>query len=128
MISLSDAEFDAIVDAAYQSLPDSIRHRLDNLSIAVVPRPTETLCGSADELDGFDDLLGIYIGVPLTERDPLSSGPPTVPDRIYLFRENLLASVTERESLEEEIRVTLLHEIGHYFGLDEDQLADLGYD
>ena len=68
-------------------------------------------------------LYGLYEGVPLPERD----GPPLEPDRITIYRRELEADFTDPDELREEIRITVLHELAHYFGLDEDRLDELGY-
>ena len=78
------------------------------------------------EYDVPEDLLGLYMGVPLEEASQGRMAP--LPDRIVIFRDNLCAMCATREELIDEIRVTVLHEIGHHFGMDEDQLEELGYD
>ena len=75
--------------------------------------------------DEPDDLLGLYDGVALTERD--SSLMPHLPDRIFLFRGPLLDMCEDVEELTEEIRITVVHEVAHHFGIDDDRLHDLGY-
>jgi predicted Zn-dependent protease with MMP-like domain len=70
-------------------------------------------------------LLGLYSGVPLTERSVEHSG--RLPDVIFLFQEDIELVSDSEQQLQEEIRVTLLHEIGHYYGMDEDDLEKLGY-
>ncbi|MBU0616949.1 MAG: metallopeptidase family protein [Planctomycetes bacterium] len=124
MIHVSDADFDRAVQAALDSLPDDFRPYLENVLIEVQPRPDAALL---EEYQETDDLLGIYVGVPLEEKGP-ERAPTPLPDRILIFRENLCAMCESWEELVDEIRVTVLHEIGHLFGLDEDRLADLGYD
>ena len=124
MIHVSDADFDRAVQAALDSLPDDFRPYLENVLIEVQPRPDAALL---EEYQETDDLLGIYVGVPLEEKGP-ERAPTPLPDRILVFRENLCAMCQSWEELVDEIRVTVLHEIGHHFGLDEDRLADLGYD
>ncbi len=124
MIPVSAADFDRAVQAALDALPDDFRPYLENVLIEVQPRPDATLL---EECEEADDLLGIYVGVPLEEKGP-TGAPNPLPDRILIFRENLCAVCQSWEELVDEIRVTVLHEIGHYFGLDEDRLAELGYD
>ncbi|MCH7892312.1 MAG: metallopeptidase family protein [Gemmatimonadetes bacterium] len=79
-----------------------------------------------EEHDVPDDLLGLYAGIPLEDKG--LAGDQVLPDRIYIFRDNLVKMCESREELIAEIRVTVLHEIGHHFGLDEDRLEALGYD
>ena len=79
------------------------------------------------EYDVPDDLLGLYLGVPLEDKGPGQDSSP-LPDRIVIFRDNLCEMCESRAELIDEIRITVLHEIGHHFGLDEDRLEDLGYE
>lgn len=124
MIHLSDADFDRAVRAALDAIPDEFRAYLENVAVEVRPKPDPRLL---EEHEETDDLLGLYVGVPLEDKGPDHGGSP-LPDRILIFRDNLCAACSTREELIEEIRITVLHEIGHHFGLDEDRLAELGYD
>lgn len=123
-MGLTNDEFDAAVQAALESLPDAFRTRLDNVRIEIHDRPVARILA---EPGAMPDMLGFYIGVPLTQRS-VESPEPLLPARILLFRENLRRIAPTRAALIREIRITLLHEIGHHFGLDEDRLAELGYD
>ena len=78
-----------------------------------------------DEDPSDPDLYGIFEGIPLTEGGP---APGELPNRIAIFRRPLEADFDDVDELREEIRITVLHELGHYFGLDEDRLAELGYE
>lgn len=124
MIHVSDAEFDQAVQAALDDVPDDFRPYLENVMIEVRPRPDAALLREYEETD---DLLGLYVGVPLEEKGP-ERAPTPLPDRILIFRDNLCAMCETVDELIDEIRITVLHEIGHHFGLDEDRLAELGYD
>lgn len=124
MIHVSDVEFDQAVQAALDGIPDEFRAYLDNVMVEVRGRPDASLLAEHEETE---DLLGLYVGVPLEDKGPDRAAPP-LPDRILIFRDNLCEVCETREELTEEIRITVLHEIGHHFGLDEDRLADLGYD
>ena len=124
MIHVSDADLDRAAQAALDALPEDFRPHLENVLIEVQSRPAAALLKEYEETD---DLLGIYVGVPLEDKGPEQAASP-LPDRILIFRENLCAMCASWEELVDEIRVTVLHEIGHHFGLDEDRLADLGYD
>lgn len=97
-------------------LPPDIRQRLDNVEIVVEDVPPAEF---ADEI-----LLGLYEGVPLTER---TWGAPLLPDRIRLFRGPLETRAMSAEHLAHEVAVTVLHEIAHHFGIDDDRLDDLGW-
>ncbi|HEY6801197.1 MAG TPA: metallopeptidase family protein [Agromyces sp.] len=111
-----DAEaFEAIVVDELDQLPDDMVDGLENVVFVVEDRPE----------DGSLDLLGIYEGVALTERDRYGFGE--MPDRIVLFREPLLAIAADEDELRDEIHVTLVHEIAHFYGIDDDRLHDLGW-
>ncbi|HSO09381.1 MAG TPA: metallopeptidase family protein, partial [Desulfoprunum sp.] len=101
-----------------------IRRHLDNILISVQPRPDRELLAEM----GFapdEELFGIFTGVPLTERSP--TDPPLYPDTIHIYQEPLEAFCRNREELIEEIEITVVHEIAHYMGFDEDDLIALGY-
>jgi predicted Zn-dependent protease with MMP-like domain len=106
-------------------LPRQFREQLHNVEFVVEERPSIELL-RAEGLDPRrDTLYGIYQGVPLPDRSPLD--PPLLPDKITIFAEPLQEDFPDPEELREEIRLTVLHEIAHYFGMDEDQIGDLGY-
>jgi predicted Zn-dependent protease with MMP-like domain len=106
-------------------LPRSFREQLLNVEFVVEERPSIELL-RAEGLDPrHDALYGIYQGVPLPDRSSLD--PPLLPDKITIFAEPLLEDFPDPEELREEIRLTVLHEIAHYFGMDEEEIEDLGY-
>jgi predicted Zn-dependent protease with MMP-like domain len=106
-------------------LPRSFREQLLNVEFVVEERPSIELL-RAEGLDPrHDTLYGIYQGVPLPDRSSLD--PPLLPDKITIFAEPLLEDFSDPEELREEIRLTVLHEIAHYFGMDEEEIEDLGY-
>lgn len=125
MISISDADFDRAVEQALASIPAEFRTYLENVAVEVLPAPTPRILAEFDE-EGGEDLLGLYVGVPLEDKGV--EGGSVLPDRIYIFRDNLKDMCESRAELIDEIRVTVLHEIGHHFGLDEDRLEELGYE
>jgi len=106
--------FDDHVAAALDSLPPHLAAALDNIAVVV-----------EDEHPEDPDLFGLYEGTPLPERDDMAGA---LPDRITIFRLPLEDEFDDPAELEREIRITVLHELGHYFGLDEDRLAELGYE
>ena len=106
--------FDDHVRAALDSLPPEIARALRNVAVVV-----------EDENHEDPDLFGLYEGVPLPERGDEAG---SLPDRIAIYRLPLEDEFPDPHDLEREIRVTVLHELGHYFGLDEDRLAELGYE
>ena len=115
MVELSADEFERLVIDELDLLPDDMIDGLDNVVFVTEDRPE----------DGSLDLLGLYDGVALTERGQYGFGE--LPDRIILYREPLLAVSESMEQLREEIHVTLVHEIAHYYGLDDEQLHELGW-
>jgi predicted Zn-dependent protease with MMP-like domain len=118
------SRFDAILRRAVDALPKPFRDALQNVVIRVEAWPPDELL---DELDvPLDDTLyGFYHGIPLPER---SVGDPyRLPDVISIYQGPLEEDYPDPAELERQIRITLLHEIGHYFGMDEDQLERLGY-
>ena len=101
--------------AALDELPAHLAAALENLAVVV------------DEENPDDpDLFGLFQGVPLTERS--SVAPPGPPNKISIYRRPLEETFPDPEDLREEIRITVLHELAHYFGIDEDRLMELGYD
>ena len=122
---MTHAEIRKEVAAVLDRLPRHFREQLRNVEFVVEERPSAELL-SAEGLDPeFDSLYGIYQGVPLPERSALD--PPLLPDKITIFAEPLLEDFPEPADLREEIRLTVLHEIAHYFGMDEEEVEDLGY-
>ena len=114
VVELTDDEFEACVDAAVASIPLGLRRVASNVSIEVTPHPPPG-----------QNLLGLYRGIPLTRRGDTYAG--VLPDRIQIFREPILRIAHDRASAEELIRTTVLHEIAHHFGIDDEQLHVLGY-
>ncbi|MGN6720393.1 MAG: metallopeptidase family protein [Candidatus Binatia bacterium] len=106
-------------------LPRQFREQLRNVEFVVEKRPAAALL-VAEGLDPRrDTLFGIYQGVPLPERSALD--PPLLPDKITIFSESLRENLPDLEELRAQSRLTVLHEIAHYFGMDEEQIAELGY-
>ena len=106
--------FDDHVRAALDELPPHLAAGLTNVAVVV----------EAENPDD-PDLFGLYHGVPLPERGDMAGMPP---DTISIYRIPLEESFPNPDELRDEIRITVLHELAHYFGLDEDRLAELGYD
>jgi predicted Zn-dependent protease with MMP-like domain len=121
---VSKAEFAAVVEQVLQRLPEQFRGAVDETPIEILDRPSSKLLRRLD-LEDDELLMGLYTGVPLTERSVEHSG--RMPDKILLFQEDIELVSDSEEQLKDEIRITLLHEIGHYFGMDEDDLEKLGY-
>ena len=126
-VHLPDADFEDAVGDALDSLPPDLAEAMDNVVILVQdePEPDMRRREDYDEL-GRPTLLGLYDGVPLTERD--ASWSLVLPDRIFIFKGPLERWCTSREELVEEITVTVIHEIAHHFGIDDDRLHELGWE
>jgi predicted Zn-dependent protease with MMP-like domain len=104
---------------------DHVRAALDELTPNLAAALTNVAVVVEDENPQDPDLFGLYHGVPLTERGDMTGMPP---DTISIYRIPLEESFPDPDELREEIRITVLHELAHYFGLDEDRLSELGYD
>ncbi len=112
-------EFEAIVRDALSRLPDWVREEMRNIDVLVEDEADETLDPNGP------DLLGLYVGTPLTERESGNAGE--LPDVIYIFRKPHLAQGLPAAELQAEIRRTLIHEVAHYFGIDDDHLEEIGW-
>ena len=121
MTHISRREFVRIVRRSYLDLPPPIRAALENVDISVEDWPDPEDTGPLAE---GSTLFGLYTGIPLTEREGIGG---SLPDRIIIFRNPILRSCRTRSQAIREIRVTLLHEVGHCLGLDEGELHQLGY-
>jgi len=115
-IDMDPERFDALVDRALDGIPDELARLVRNVVVLVEDEPPE---------DEPDDLLGLYEGVALTERD--SQLTMNLPDRIFIFRGPLLDYCDTEAQLVEEVRITVVHEVAHHFGIDDQRLHDLGY-
>lgn len=112
---LDEDAFERLVVDELDLLPDDMVDGLDNVVFVTESRPE----------DGSLELLGLYDGVAMTERGAYGFGE--LPDRIVLYREPLLAMSADLEELKDQIHVTLVHEIAHFYGLDDAQLHELGW-
>jgi len=120
-MQLTDEEFDALITRAMDELPQQYIIGLNNVAIVMADEPTEEQRIKM-KLDG-KLLLGLYEGVPLTKRGNGWSG--MLPDKITLFKNQILMVVHDEASLFEQIKRTLWHEIAHYYGLDHDRMHHL---
>lgn len=115
MLDVSPEDFEALVATALDTIPPELATVMDNVVVLV-----------AEEPPGEDrDLLGLYEGTPLTERDSWYAG--VLPDRITLFRQPLLRVCRSQDDIIDEVRVTVVHEVAHHFGIDDDRLHELGW-
>ena len=115
MLELDSEAFEQLVIDELDALPDDMIDGLDNVVFVTEDRPE----------DGSLDLLGLYDGVALTERGQYGFGE--LPDRNILSREPLLAVCETLDELKDEIHVTLVHEIAHFYGISDEQLHELGW-
>lgn len=113
-MEISSDAFEALVEEALGALPEELVRDLDNLIFII-----------EDEPDDGSDTLGFYEGTCLTERDAYGYGQ--LPDRIVLFRGPLSRMCRDEDELYDEICITLVHELGHYHGIEEEQLHQLGW-
>lgn len=109
------AAFEALVIEELDLLPDDMVEGLENVVFVVEDRPE----------DGSLDLLGLYDGLALTERDRYGMGE--LPDRIIVYREPHLAACASEDQLRDEVHTTLVHEIAHFYGIDDERLHELGW-
>lgn len=115
MLELSTEEFDELVAEALDTIPPDLAKLVDNCVVLVEDYAPEE----------SPDLLGLYEGTPLTERGEWYSG--VLPDTIRLFRGPILAICDSYEDVVEEIQITVVHELAHHFGIDDDRLHELGW-
>ncbi len=126
MYTMTDEEFESAVQDAIDSIPDEFLDELENVAIIVADEPEE----EDFEGDGYfteeGDLLGLYDGIAMTERGD-SYGFGDYPDTITIFKGPHERLEGSRAEILEEVRKTVVHEIAHYFGMDEDQVDEMGY-
>jgi predicted Zn-dependent protease with MMP-like domain len=120
-VEVSEERFEALVADALDSIPPEYADEMDNVAVIIEDWPTP------EQLDGRrGTLLGLYEGIDLPDRSPLSySG--VMPDRITIFRGPLCELARDEDDLAHQVRVTVLHEVGHYFGLSDERLHELGW-
>ena len=121
---VSKAQFGKLVEQALAELPEQFAEFLEEVPLEIRDRSTPKQRKSAG-LKPNELLLGLYQGRPLTERSVEHSG--AMPDVIYIFQEDVELVSDGEEDLVQQVRTTVLHEIGHHFGLDEEDLDKLGY-
>jgi predicted Zn-dependent protease with MMP-like domain len=126
--------FDELLEGIIAALPEYLRALLEEVPVIVEDDPSPEVLAEMDVDPGSTDLCGLHWGVPPTRKSVEHSG--VLPENIWLFRGPIMRVARGqgggtdrggREQLRNQIRITLLHEIGHHFGLDEDDLAKLGY-
>lgn len=115
MVDVPAAEFEAMVADAFDQLPPELAAALDNVGVVV---RDGTSRGS---------LFGLYEGRPLTDREAYGAGELVMPDRVTLFRRTICAACSSVDQVREQVRITLIHELAHHFGIDDDRLHELGW-
>ncbi len=114
-MDVSDELFEDLVGQALDTIPARLAHAMQNVVVLVEAEPPAS----------DPHLLGLYEGVPLTDRGDWYAG--VLPDRITIFRGPIVRTCSSYEEVVEEVRVTVVHEVAHHFGIDDDELHDLGY-
>lgn len=114
MYEVTEERFDDMVDDALDKLPEGVTRRMHNVVVLVEDFNAES-----------PSILGLYEGVPLTERTFDHTG--FLPDAIFIYKSALEAIANSEEHLAEQVEVTVFHEVGHYFGIEEHRLHDLGW-
>src|SRR5262245_6586145 len=115
--------FETLVDQVIRELPSEFRDKLQNVEVIIEDWPSRELLDRMD-IDEEDGLFGLYEGVPLTER---GFDAPLYPDRIWIFQKSIEEACETDAEIKQEIRVTLLHEVAHFFGIDDEHLDEIGY-
>ena len=115
MIDIPGPQFEDLVAEALNRVPPELARLVDNVVIVVEDDPPPS----------DPDLLGLYEGIPITERDGWYAG--VLPDRITIYRRPTLRICETPQDVVEEVHITVVHEIAHYFGIDDDRLHELGY-
>ncbi|HEY0238343.1 MAG TPA: metallopeptidase family protein [Friedmanniella sp.] len=116
LVEVDAEQFEELVSRALDQVPTELANLMDNCVVLVEDRPPA---------DGPANLLGLYEGIPLTERGEFYAG--VLPDRIFIFRETILSICRTYEEVVEQVHITVVHEIAHHFGIDDDRLHELGY-
>jgi predicted Zn-dependent protease with MMP-like domain len=115
VLDIADTEFETLVADALDTIPPALRAAMQNVAIFI----------EDESPAGGPVLLGLYEGIPLTERDQWYAG--VQPDRITIFQLPILRICRTREDVVAEVRTTVVHEVAHHFGIDDDRLHELGY-
>ncbi|MDZ7289913.1 MAG: metallopeptidase family protein [candidate division KSB1 bacterium] len=124
-MKLPRKDFEKLVLAELEALPSAFREALKNIAVVVEDWPDRATMQEFG-IRHRDELFGAYLGTPLPERT--SDYGNTLPDKICIYQKPLERFCSNEKELGEQVHITLLHEIGHYFGLNEDRLTELGYE
>ena len=116
--------FEKLISDAIRELPEEFRKKLKNVAIIVEDYPSEELIERMD-VSPDDTLFGVYEGVPLTERGFFAE--PLYPDRILIFQRAIEDKCSSLQQIKREVKITLVHEVAHFFGMSDDYLEEIGY-
>ncbi len=120
-IQVTRERFEELVSEALDLIPDALAERIDNVAVVVQDWATPS-----QQAGHRGTLLGLYQGIDLTRRSPMSYNA-VMPDRITIFRGPHLRLANTEEQLRKRIAITVIHEVGHHFGIDDDRLRELGW-
>ena len=125
-MALSEEEFEELTQQIFDALPEQFQRNMENVRITVEDEPTrETL--TKMNIRSTSDLFGLYEGVPLNKRGTWYGMYPVVPDKISLYKKNIERGAASIDELRVRIRHVLVHEIAHYYGMDEEEVRAAGY-
>ncbi|MBI4811330.1 MAG: metallopeptidase family protein [Ignavibacteriales bacterium] len=120
------SDFEKIVEQAFEKLPEKFKQAVENVGIIVEDYPNDEIVQKMN-LPSKRHLLGLYQGIPFTHRGSWYGMTPVVPDKISLYQMNIESISRTEEDIERKIIEVLIHEIGHYFGMSEDEIREAGY-
>lgn len=115
MIDVDMERFEDLVGQALDTIPDELADHMENVAVFV------------EDVGESRHLLGLYEGIPLTDRTPLTYGGMVMPDRITIYRKPILRIAGSEEEVVRQVRITVIHEVGHHFGIDDERLHELGW-
>jgi predicted Zn-dependent protease with MMP-like domain len=118
--------FERVVERAFDRLPDRFRNAIENVGVFIEEYPSDDLVASL-KLRSKHHLFGLYQGIPLTSRGTWYGMTPVPPDKISLYKRNIEAASRNDAEVEQRIYEVLMHEIGHYFGMTEEEIRAAGY-
>lgn len=121
-MKLTREEFEQLVISALEGLPQSLKARMENIDVVIEDQASRSLLSEMKLRSPFD-LLGLYQGIPIDQRGFYYGN--VLPDKITLFQLPIESTCKTKEEIEEKVREVVIHEVGHYFGLDEERLEEL---
>jgi len=124
MFRVSEDEFHELINRALEEIPEDFKDKIDNLAFISEPYPSDADLARLG-LQNRYSLLGLYSGIPYTHRSTWYGN--VTPDRIILFQKNIEAVCRTGEELYDKVKEVLIHEVAHYFGMDEDEIREAGY-